>query len=799
MNRIYRALFLSLFLVVPLWAQTPVVTPVTTPLTVTDTDKPIRVDGYLVDWPKTRMILLNKKSQVTYGLLNWKSSDDFSGRIFLTYDSQYLYLSAIVQKPSGVVNDNKDMALWDGDCIELFLSAGAADKHPNHITKGDYHIAFSPGTGCRNPQIYCFNKETRIGGGRVSARPSLNGYILEACVPLTFFEGLEIGPDKTILFDLALDEGGSSTGNRMLQLSLSGNPDNWKNPSLWAKIQWAGKTVVSVPTNDEENLYADLVTDGTKTSTFWGRRTLTGSVVDAQGQPLAGARVTTWPRTLSAVTDKDGQFELDQVKVYDRTVVYAGLDGYGASLSPVERESNSVTVRLTQLPMFLSGDDDMRSGFYGQSVQVPLSGDLSSMLDRAQDWSRSLPVDFLKLVGTDHLNGDEDQAEGDLDKFVAYARAQGAEPMIELPIRRADPETVAEWVRHCNVEKGEKVLYWTIGDEPDLYAEKSKDPNFAAYNVYDYINDFRTIYNAVKRVDPSVLILGPELAWRYTSGEDDWFTPFIQFDGDIVNLASIHHYAAITAAQCTPDKVVNDVRHIQTLTRGLEDRLAINSDFLIPLVLTGGNICLESTDNTRTAQLSQTPAPTASSTPISPAGTKVVGKPTPTEDSGPRSFWAAIWQAEEVGALLNNRMPMAFSSYLVGNGALDFFDDKGARPDYWALRLLSGSMKGKSVWAQVQNSNVSVYAVQDPKTKDVVLLLINRGSNYYHPKILLNAKDCDVSVDAGLDLTFDFELPYYSIAVLQLKADRSPGTAYLFTKKMAQAGKPAEMSVIKPW
>src|ERR1700677_3530231 len=146
----------------PFWTPPP-------PITVDETNKPIRIDGYLVDWPITRMIILNQKSQVTYGILNWKSKDNFSGRIFITYDSQYLYLSAIVQNTSGVVNDNSGMSLWDGDCIELFLSTDPAADHRNRISKGDYHIGFSPGSGCGNPRMFCFNKEQTIGGGRISA------------------------------------------------------------------------------------------------------------------------------------------------------------------------------------------------------------------------------------------------------------------------------------------------------------------------------------------------------------------------------------------------------------------------------------------------------------------------------------------------------------------------------------------------------------------------------------------------------------------------------------------------------
>jgi hypothetical protein len=793
-----------LLLVYPLagWGETPTATPHTPePITVNDTNKSIRVDGYLVDWPVTRMILLNQKSQVTYGILNWKTKDDFSGRVFLTYDAQYLYLSAIIQKSSGVVNSNGGLSLWDGDCIELFLSAYSVTDNPSRISKSDYHIGFSPGSGCGNPQMFCFNKEKRIGGGRINARSTGHGYILEACVPLTFFEGLEIGPGKKTRFNLALDEGGSASGNRMLQLDLTGNPQSWQNPSLWGSIQWIGKTEVSVPKNEEDNLYANLVTDGTKSSTYWGRRTITGSVVDVNGKPILGALISTWPKTKTVSVDKEGRFELDKVKTYDKTVIYARRDGYGTSLIAIDRKLDPVTVCLKSLPQFLTSEDAVGSAFYGQSFQVPADGDLLGLINRVQEWIKPLSLNVLKLVGTELLGKKQEDQFQALDRFVGYARSLGAEPMIELPIEK-DNSSAAEWVRHCNVDKNEHVAYWTIGDEPDLYAEKRIGSEFADYNVYDYINDFRVIFNSAKAVDPSVLILGPELAWRYTSAEDDWLTPFIQFDGDIVNLVSVHHYGAIKAVQCNPGSVLDDVRHMQTLTRDLKSRIAINSDIYIPLVITGGNVCMESTDNTIAARVSPTVSSTVVPTVVITTK-KAFLTPTPTpqppEDVGPNSFWAAVWEADQAGTLMEDHMPMAFFSYLGGNGALDFFNARGAKPDYWVLRLMSTYMKGKVIWAQVQNGNASVYATQDPKTKDVSLLIMNKGSNYYHPKILLNAKDANISVDAGLDQVFDFEMPYYSIAVMTIKADKSHDEVVLYTKKMAQAGKPPEVSVIKPW
>ncbi len=770
------------------------------PITVNDTNKPIRIDGFLVDWPVTRMILLNQKTQVTSGILNWKSKDDFSGRIFLTYDDQYLYLSAIVQNTSGVVNNNSGMSLWDGDCIELFLSTDSSSDEHNRISKGDYHIGFTPGTGGGNARMFCFNKEQTIGGGRVSARPTGHGYILEACIPLTFFEGLQIGPGKTTRFNLALDGGGSGSGNRKLQVDLTGNPESWQNPSLWGSIQWIGKTQVSVPVNDAENLYADLVLDGTKGATYWGLRDIHGFVSNEKGKPIEGALVTTWPKTKITRTDKEGRFGLDQIKVYDRTVVYARAEGYGPSLASIERNSAAATIALKALPAFLLPEDVVSPAFYGQSFQVPANGDLLGLMTRLRDWIKPLGLDILKLVGTEFLNQSKDEQYQALDQFVEYSRQMGAEPMIELPIHSDDPAFAADWVRHCNVDKKEKVVYWTIGDEPDLYAEKKKGTEFDGYNVYDYINDFRETYNEVKKVDPSLLILGPELAWRYTAGEDDWLTPFIQFDGDIVNLASIHHYGSVRAVQCSPESVLDDVHHMQTLSQNLKSRIAINSDTYIPLVVTGGNVCMESTDNTTTAALKSSRlglVPSVVSTPADKKGsapTSVLA-----EDAGPNSFWAGIWEAEQAGTLMKDSMPMAFFSYLSGNGPLDFFNEKGAKPDYWVLRMISTYMKRNVVWSQVQNSNASVYATQDPKTKDVCLIILNKGGNYYHPKIVLKNVEAGISVDAGLNQVFDFEIPFYSIAFLNIKADKSHDEVVLYTKKMALEGKPPLISVIKPW
>lgn len=90
----FGVLVLNVGFVGLLFAQTP--TPA--PLTIDQTSNSIRVDGHLEDWPSARMFLLNQKSQIVQGKSVWQGEDDFSGRVFFTYNDQYLFVVAVVQK-----------------------------------------------------------------------------------------------------------------------------------------------------------------------------------------------------------------------------------------------------------------------------------------------------------------------------------------------------------------------------------------------------------------------------------------------------------------------------------------------------------------------------------------------------------------------------------------------------------------------------------------------------------------------------------------------------------------------------
>ena len=766
-----------------LFAQTPV----PTPLTINQTDSPIRVDGHLEDWPSTRMLVFNDASQIVSGKSFWKGVDSFQGRAFLTYDAQYLYVSAVVLKAGQVVNSNEGPSIWNGDCFELFLSTRPYSPNRHQTSHGDFHIGFSPGTDCKFPQIYCFNKNKDVPGGRLIARLTKKGYVLEGCIPLTFFDGLEIGPGNLNAFDAVLDQGGPLSGNRIVQMDLKGHALSSEDPSQWTEVQWTGATKVSIPEAQTTDLYASLVKDGVKGVALLGSRTLQGLVTDASGKPVAGAKVTTWPKTKVALTDALGRFQLEKIKVYDSTVFYGRKDGYLLSLAALPSKGVPVTLHLDKLPKgFEFGAEEVSSAFYGQTVRVPATGSLSDMLSSIQDRVTALHLNVIRLGGTERLLGSTPEAQLQaLDQFVAFARAVGAEPIIELPVNRAHPEEAARWVAYCNTQKKYKVRYWAFGDEPDLYVDKGGDAALSDYNSYDYINDFRVVVNAAKKEDPSIMILGPEPAWKYQQGEEDWVSPLLRYDGDIVEAVSVHHYATLGPAPCAVTLAQQDLRQADTLLKGLRDKVSTNSDLFIPLMMTGGNTC---------------PAPVTSKG-VAVAGISIT--PTPTSKgvsmAGADSFWSAIWEAQWMGELMNNHAGMGFFSCLKGSGDTDLLAGVQPKPAYWPLQMLSGVLKGKVIQAQSLQPGVLVYATQDPQSHDVSILLISQTDRYCRPKLMLNGKDGDIVVDAGLDQRFGYEIPSYSINCLRIKADKSHDEAVWYTEKMALAGKEPQKGVIAPW
>lgn len=103
-------------------------------------------------------------------------------------------------------------------------------------------------------------------------------------------------------------------------------------------------------------------------------------------------------------------------------------------------------------------------------------------------------------------------------EWIDEIYAIGAEPMIQIS-RKSTAQQARDLVTYINVTMNRNVKYWIIGNEPDWHWNVST-PASDPYHVYDagtikaYITNIST---AIKEVDPSILVVGPECAWMNTN------------------------------------------------------------------------------------------------------------------------------------------------------------------------------------------------------------------------------------------------------------------------------------------
>lgn len=91
-------------------------------------------------------------------------------------------------------------------------------------------------------------------------------------------------------------------------------------------------------------------------------------------------------------------------------------------------------------------------------------------------------------------------------RMVDSIRAHGMEPILQVPFwdYRYTAQQAAAIVQYINVVKGRNVKYWIIGNEPNLSYSYTTASQIAAY--------FKQFASAMKSVDPTISIVGPETA-----------------------------------------------------------------------------------------------------------------------------------------------------------------------------------------------------------------------------------------------------------------------------------------------
>ncbi len=282
-----------------------------------------------------------------------------------------------------------------------------------------------------------------------------------------------------------------------------------------------------------------------------------------------------------------------------------------------------------------------------------------------------------------------------LDKFVELCRKLGAQPLVQVKLFQGEPEDAAELVRYANVVRQYGIVYWNIGNEPDLYAVNRGEQD---YTTRQFGRDWRDFADAMRSVDPSIRLVGPEIAVYTGTGLDIrdrqgklWMEEFLRSNGDDVDVVSFHWYPFGKPGASRETLLLQPPEWDDVIGRLRADiRRYTGRD--IPIGVTEVNSDWTGAEG---------------------------GEATPD------SFYNALWWADVLGRLIRQRVFMVGQFALSGAGGLGLLSLEGPRPTYYVY-LLYRHFGDTVVYASSPNPMVPVYAARGKDT--LSLLAVNETS-----------------------------------------------------------------------
>ena len=299
-------------------------------------------------------------------------------------------------------------------------------------------------------------------------------------------------------------------------------------------------------------------------------------------------------------------------------------------------------------------------------------------------------ISFLRFPGGNW--GDQnDLDEWQIDQFIALCKELGSEPSISVRLKGGTPEKAAALVKYVNVTKGYRVRYWAIGNEPSLYG---KD-----YDTVRYNREWRQWAEAMRAVDPSIKLIGPE-PHQFTanlsanpkdSAGRDWVVEFLKANGDLVDVVAIHRYPFPGSAN-DPPPTIGDLR--------------ANSrewDAIIPTL------------RSLVREYARRDLPVAVTEANSSWAANSGGEATMD------SFYNAIWWGDSLGRMIRQKVDIVAQFALVGEfGLMGKYD---VYPIYYVYRLYQ-QFGQELIYASSDQPNLSIYAARKPDGA-LTLMVIN--------------------------------------------------------------------------
>lgn len=327
---------------------------------------------------------------------------------------------------------------------------------------------------------------------------------------------------------------------------------------------------------------------------------------------------------------------------------------------------------------------------YGPWVAVPFD-----MLPKAVD----AKVTIIRWPGG--AWGDNNNLQGyQIDQFIGFCKMLGAEPSISVRLKNGAPEAAAALVKYANIEKGYNVHYWSVGNEPTLYSAELKED----YDTEQFNKEWRAIAQAMKAVDPSIKIIGPELH-QFTGNPDanpkdskgrDWMTEFLRANGDLVDIVSFHRYPFpkdMSGKSPTIPQLLQDTQEWDGIITYLHKLIQDTTGKDLPIAVTEVN-----------SNWSQ-----------------AIGS-----ETSPDSFYNALWWADVLGRLIRQNVMIVNQWILVttgGQGGWGIIGRDELRPSYYVYMMYQ-HFGEELLYASSDETQLSLYAARR-KDGALTLMIIN--------------------------------------------------------------------------
>ena len=317
-----------------------------------------------------------------------------------------------------------------------------------------------------------------------------------------------------------------------------------------------------------------------------------------------------------------------------------------------------------------------------------------------------------------------------IDQFMDFANKVGATALFSVRLLNGTPEQAAEMVRYTNIEKKYDVQYWNIGNEPTLYNGELKNRG-EAYDVSRFNQEWRTFAEAMKEVDPTIKLVGPEInqfshstapgaTTNFGEWDETWMVEFLKANGELVDIVSFHRYpfpaSRVSGAPSTDELRLNAQEWDKIIIRARE-LIHEHTGRDLPIAVTEFNSAYDKSFGGETT---------------------------------PDSHFNAIWMADVLGSLIKNGVFIANQWALTakaGYGGLGLIAQGDVFPSYYTYQMYK-KFGNELIYSSSDDPDLSIYAAR--RIDGALTVMIVNLASEEKAKTLQIANQTQIQADVWL-------------------------------------------------